>query len=195
MTRNERLKMASILLSYPDESFSQTLDGLSQLCKETSDGLALAAVDALRTLPLPALARCYVAAFDMRQSTALYLTAHELGDSRERGEALLQIHALLKSAALEPREGELPDYLPLLLEFIAEKPAGMPVSDLEARMATVCLSIHERLEEGHPYRKVFGLIQGCLGNSRAGQRTAQKSPSKPANELDLDNLPYPLVYD
>ncbi|KYP79444.1 nitrate reductase molybdenum cofactor assembly chaperone [Ferroacidibacillus organovorans] len=196
MTLQERLKIASVLLAYPEKYFSEFIEEIDTSCKETEDDRVLAAVDALARVPTSELLRCYVATFDMQESTALYLTAHELGDSRERGDALLRLQALLQSAAFEPLEGELPDYLPLLLEFIAEKPIGMPTDDLESRLAVVCQTIYEQLDEKHPYRKLFELIRDCLPNVLISlQDDSGSNRSKPVVETDLDNLPYPLGYD
>lgn len=196
MTLQERMKIASILLDYPEKNFSEILEEIEMVCKESEDKLVLAAVDALARVPVSDLIRCYVATFDMQESTALYLTAHELGDSRERGDALLRLQALLRGAAFEPLEGELPDYLPLLMEFIAEKPIGMPTDELESRLAVACQMIYERLDEKHPYRKLFELIRDCLPSGQSPlQDEAGAILLKPVVETDLDNLPYPLVYD
>ncbi|SFU31443.1 nitrate reductase molybdenum cofactor assembly chaperone [Alicyclobacillus macrosporangiidus] len=192
MDRADRLKLASVLLAYPGDDFPAWLEEAARLAEETADAEVSAAVAALRAMPMAELARCYVATFDMQETTALYLTAHELGDSRERGAALLRLHAMLRAAGLEPVRGELPDYLPLLLEFLAAKPAGMPTEALEKRLGTVCRAIAARLAATHPYRPLFVLVAACL----PAQDTDAPSLSPVWDpDAESDALPYPLVYD
>lgn len=192
MDHADRLKLASVLLSYPGHDFPGWLAEAERLAEETADAEVSAAVAALRAVSLAELARCYVATFDMQETTTLYLTAHELGDSRERGVALLRLHAMLRAAGLEPVRGELPDYLPLLLEFLVEKPAGMPTEELERRLSTVCRAIAARLETTHPYRPLFALVAACLP-----AQDTDAVPLSPVRDPDAesDALPYPLVYE
>lgn len=190
--REERFKLVSVLLDYPDEYFQDKLREATRVAEEAGDEAVMAAVSALRVVSPPELARCYVATFDLQEATALYLTAHELGDSRERGAALLHLHAMLRAAGLEPASGELPDYLPLLLEFLAEKPTGMPTGDLESRLYVVTGAIAERLEPRHPYRPLFVLLANTLPRPTA--RGATLAPVKDP-DAESDTLPYPLVYD
>ena len=62
--------------------------------------------------------------FDLGKRCALYLTFYSLGDRRDRGLALLRLKKLYRAAGL-PQDGtELPDYLPVMLEFAAAAPRG-----------------------------------------------------------------------
>jgi nitrate reductase delta subunit len=70
----------------------------------------------------------YVADFDVSGPTALHLTYHRFGDSRQRGRALIALKRLLREAGWELEHWELPDYLPLLIELAAVDPeVGMPL--------------------------------------------------------------------
>jgi nitrate reductase delta subunit len=72
---------------------------------------------------LSELEQIYVETFDLRKPTSLYLTYYLHGDTRKRGMALLRLKRLYAAAGLELAGGELPDYLPLVLEFCALAPA------------------------------------------------------------------------
>ena len=61
----------------------------------------------------------YVQTFDMVQEHSLHLTHHLFGDDRGRGPALVDLGEHYKGMGLEAREGELPDYLPLILEYVS----------------------------------------------------------------------------
>ncbi|MCL6517048.1 nitrate reductase molybdenum cofactor assembly chaperone [Alicyclobacillus sp.] len=192
LDRQTRFKLVSVLLDYPDEGVVQRLLEARRIAEEAGDQEMARVVAALAAIPPSALARRYVETFDMQEQTALYLTAHELGDSRERGGALLRLHAMLRAAGLEPEAGELPDYLPLLFEFLAEKPNGMPTEDLEKRLCVVTAAIAGRLEPDHPYRPLFDLAVKLFDPvpSDATRLAPVKDP-----DADSDALPYPLVYD
>ena len=64
----------------------------------------------------------YVATFDFHKRASLYLTYYRDGDRRQRGASLLGLKRCLREAGLELSGGELPDYLPVVLEFAALAP-------------------------------------------------------------------------
>ena len=64
----------------------------------------------------------YVELFDRGRSTALHLFEHVLGDSRDRGPAMIDLIQTYEKAGLYLGEGELPDYLPVVLEFVSTQP-------------------------------------------------------------------------
>src|SRR5215469_641484 len=120
-------KLASVLLQYPTMAM---LDGIATLEAETAR-LPRPAADPLgrflawlRGTPPSAVAQHYVATFDLRRRCALYLTYYRYGDTRKRGMAMLAFKAAYRGAGFEPTTDELPDYLPLVLDFAALHPAG-----------------------------------------------------------------------
>ncbi len=66
-----------------------------------------------------AMAEHYVAIFDQRRRCCLYLTYYAVGDTRYRGAAILAFKEALAAGGYELTGGELPDYLPVVLEFSA----------------------------------------------------------------------------
>lgn len=79
----------------------------------------LSVIDWMRGRELLELQAEYVDTFDTVPEHALYLTHHTFGDSRERGPALVELGEHYKDAGFTVRNGELPDYLPLMLEYAA----------------------------------------------------------------------------
>jgi nitrate reductase molybdenum cofactor assembly chaperone len=71
-----------------------------------------------RTSP-DTVAKHYVETFDLRRRCALYLTYYQCGDTRKRGMAMLACKTAYRTEGLEPTDSELPDYLPLVLDFAA----------------------------------------------------------------------------
>ncbi len=129
MTEDERslIKAVSFLLGYPDARWKESLDSIEEIledlsCSRTADML-LDAVSTLRCKPLLQLQEEYTRLFDLNPSTSLNLTYHKWGDRKERGHALACLKQAYTKAGLSPMGGELPDYLPLVLEFLSVCPA------------------------------------------------------------------------
>lgn len=116
-------KLLSALFEYPDEAMVHALPELMTLIGEDpsiepSEREALSAfVGWLADTDLTEAQARYVKTFDMTPEHALHLTHHLFGDDRNRGPALIDLGEYYKSYGLELETNELPDYLPLVLEF------------------------------------------------------------------------------
>jgi len=191
---SKTLRVLSALLSYPDAQMRRYLPEMRGLLHaEGALGQARcveidALIDALeRAEPMEAEAD-YVELFDRGRGTSLHLFEHVHGDSRERGPAMIDLGQTYAKAGLILAEGELPDYLPALLEFVSTQPP---------REARAFLG-----ETAHILNAVFGALQqrrsayaGVLGAllELAGE-TAQAV--KPAAEEPLDeSWAEPPVFD
>jgi nitrate reductase delta subunit len=118
-------KVISALLDYPDEELRAHLpeirDYLAAARDVTEDerrhvGEVLDWMAGLDTL---ALQEHYVQTFDLTAEHSLHLTHHLFGDDRGRGPALVDLGEHYKGEGLAAVEGELPDYLPLILEYVS----------------------------------------------------------------------------
>jgi nitrate reductase delta subunit len=120
-------RIASVLLRYPDERMLACLDdvaaALPALANSADRNRLTAACDHLRRLPPTEAAQQYVDTFDHTRRRSLHLTYYRHGDTRARGMALLALKHAYRQAGHEPPEAELPDFLPLILEFAALAPA------------------------------------------------------------------------
>lgn len=187
---------AARLLAYPDRALWTLLPDIEAYLPQlpaSDPARALAvAVGRLRETDLADLEARYVATFDFSEATSLYLTAHELGDSRRRGQALVELRALLRAAGFEEATEELPDYLPPLLEFLAHAPADTPADALERRLSAVCERIHSHLEAEHPYLDIFVALRGVLP-APAESNPEQRFPQR--ERADTGEMPFPLRYD
>lgn len=123
-------KLLSKLLDYPSDDLYAALPelraALGQDLAERERQTLAAFLDGLATLePTEAQAR-YVQTFDLTPSHSLHLTHHLFGEEKTRGPALIDLAEFYKEYGLEltPVAGsdvnELPDYLPLMLEFAGE---------------------------------------------------------------------------
>jgi nitrate reductase delta subunit len=120
-------RAASLLLRYPDAGVLAAVSTIATAL----DALPAAVADRLRPVALHrangepgSLAAEYVALFDFRRRCCLHLTYYTAGDTRRRGEALVGFADAYRSAGLMVVDGELPDYLPAVLDLAAQHDAG-----------------------------------------------------------------------
>lgn len=121
-------RMLAVLLRYPDDSVLDHLDDITAALpalrrRADRDRIGALAVR-LRDLPPTRAAQDYVAVFDHDRHRSLHLTYYRHGDTRGRGMALLALKDAYRRAGHPPPEDELPDYLPLMLEFAALSPVN-----------------------------------------------------------------------
>ena len=121
------LKAISLLLHYPDQDL---LDNLAELQQATDNETAL---QPARLAPLYQhlglgdlylLEENYVALFDRGRGTSLYLFEHVHGESRDRGQAMVDLLTMYGESGYDLPPGELPDYLPVFLEYLSQLDAG-----------------------------------------------------------------------
>jgi nitrate reductase molybdenum cofactor assembly chaperone NarJ/NarW len=156
-------KIASVLLQYPTVAL---FDGIGML--ETEAARLQRPVAAgfgqflgwLRATPQDEVAQHYVGTFDLRRRCTLYLTYYRYGDTRKRGMALLTFKAAYRTAGFEPADEELPDYLPLVLEFAALHARGEKL--LRAHRADLELLLRGLRQAGSPYASVIEAIGAVL---------------------------------
>lgn len=143
-------KLLSLLLGYPDEALQEAAPEIAGiLCNdpalpnEISARLAALAMR-IASNDLLDTQEAYVALFDQTRSLSLYLFEHVHGESRDRGQAMVDLRTLYEANGLEMEPGELPDYLPLFLEFlsiITSDEAGILVADIQP----LAVSLAQRL--------------------------------------------------
>lgn len=118
-------KLLSVLLEYPDQELMDHLSELRELVPQldadnTERDALQSFINHLQSMPLTELQADYVKTFDMVPEHSLHLTHHLFGDDKNRGPALIDLGELYKDYGVEVVTNELPDYLPLILEFTAQ---------------------------------------------------------------------------
>lgn len=122
------LRVLAHLLRYPDAAFREHVSDLQQALRAEAalPPARLAELDALlnylATRPALEVESEYVELFDRGRRTALHLFEHVHGDSRDRGPAMVDLIQTYEKAGLFLGPNELPDYLPVLLEFASTQP-------------------------------------------------------------------------
>jgi nitrate reductase molybdenum cofactor assembly chaperone NarJ/NarW len=158
-------KLLSALLDYPNQDLVEHLPELREFIEQNQE-VDNAERDALQSflthlqsMSVTELQADYVKTFDMTAEHSLHLTHHLFGDDKNRGPALIDLGELYKDYGVEVVTNELPDYLPLILEFTAY---------LEDNEATVFLSdakkvlgiLTENLQKADsPYAALLSIIE------------------------------------
>jgi len=137
--------------------------------------------------PLDAEA-AYVQLFDRSRATSLHLFEHVHGDSRDRGPAMIDLAQTYEKAGLYLAPGELPDYLPAVLEFVSTQPPREARAFL-SEMAHIFNALFGALQQRQSaYASVIGALLELAGE--------KARPVKPAPEEPLDeSWSEPAVFD
>lgn len=126
------------LISYPTEALQAATAEIATVLAEEAlvPASQRAAIDRLLAelagSDIYDLQERYFALFDRSRALSLHLFEHVHGESRDRGQAMADLIELYRSRGLEPTAGELPDFLPLFLEFLSllpEDEAGALLSE------------------------------------------------------------------
>lgn len=163
-------KILGLLLSYPQTHWLGQIDSCRAILEE--EGLltgkplkgALSFMDALQQGEVYALQEEYVATFDRGRAHSLHLFEHIHGESRDRGQAMVNLAETYAKKGLYIDRAELPDYLPLFLEFLSCCELSEAI-DLLGEPVEVIAAIGQRLKEKEsPYSAVFGALLALSGS-------------------------------
>ncbi|OZI64458.1 nitrate reductase molybdenum cofactor assembly chaperone [Bordetella genomosp. 11] len=178
----------SVLLDYPGEDLRQALPELRAcldearfLPRDVRAGLRRF-MDYLAQRDLLTLQENYVALFDRGRATSLYLFEHVHGESRDRGQAMVDLMRMYEGQGMYLRNGELPDYLPVFLEYLSRLPPR-DARDLLAETADILQSITAQLAKRGTH---YSLVTAALLPLAGGEPAA--TPDQ-AHDDDAGDLP------
>lgn len=163
------IKLLGMLLAYPGAELQQHVDEIREAI--AAEGLVPAKlqkplfsfIDDLGRRNLLRLQEEYVATFDRSRAHSLYLFEHVHGESRDRGQAMVDLMGLYKAAGITLAERELPDYLPVFLEFLSLHPFT-EAQDYLGEVAHILDAIGAKLKlRKNPYQHVFRALVALTG--------------------------------
>ena len=191
-------KALSALLAYPTEELFAALpeigaeiEGEGNIgCRERR---ALSAfVAELGAADLIDAQERYVELFDRGRATSLHLFEHVHGESRDRGQAMVELKATYAQAGLALRANELPDYLPVLLEFVSLQPEEV-AKDLLEDCGHIVRKIGDALaKRGSGYAAVVAAVLSLAGQRGLGSDA--QSPDAGDRPLDDEWFEAPVVF-
>jgi nitrate reductase molybdenum cofactor assembly chaperone NarJ/NarW len=192
---------ASLLLDYPTQELRDRHGLLRDSTRILSGPVAAAFarfLDAADALDLDAQQAHYVETFDQRRRCALYLSYYAAGDTRRRGMALVTFVEAYRACGWVPRDDELPDHLPTVLELSARDPGPVADTLLGTHRAGIELLRSALHHVGSPYAHVVDAV--CLTLPEIDEATAARFAdlvaSGPPSEtvgLSAPLLPFPTV--
>ncbi len=145
---------------------------------EARRGALVPLLDELATSDIYEMQERYVDLFDKTRRLSLHLFEHVHGESRDRGQAMVDLANLYERGGLMLAASELPDYLPLFLEYLATRPRE-EAKALIAEIDHILAPLEERLiARGSPYAAVFTAIRATAGAAM------QAKPAGVADEPD-----------
>jgi nitrate reductase delta subunit len=180
----QTFKVISLLLCYPESDWLAALPELEDALATEADfngeaSTKLAPLFALlRESTLIELQENYVATFDRNPSHSLHLFEHIHGESRDRGSALIDLLQEYWKHDFDASASELPDYVPLFLEFLSLLPADEALA-LLGDAVHVLATIGRKLDaNGSPYATAFQLLEAL------SPVVAQELAEPPVRDMD-----------
>lgn len=162
---NNTFKIVSLLLDYPNEEVKENLPGIMEVIEEEKY-LDAAQCTQLRSfldyaipLSLNEWQIEYVQLFDFSSKSNLYLFDHVYGDSRERGQAMVDLTEMYTESGFNPCSNELPDYLPLFLEYLSLLEDTGKSEKLLGEVSHILENMKKALEKREtPYSKLLAVL-------------------------------------
>jgi len=189
-------KLLGVLLAYPDDALVDALPELRAAAAALARGERRSlepVLDALESTPLSELQRAYVETFDFDRRCGLHLTYHVHGDRRQRGLELVRLKRRYADAGVPLEGSELPDYLPVVLEFTSIRPDDGRELLTASRgvLELIRSALHDR---GSLYAGVLDALCAALPQPSATQlremqRLAEEGP--PAELVGLESFDEP----
>ncbi|NQY25540.1 MAG: nitrate reductase molybdenum cofactor assembly chaperone [Piscirickettsiaceae bacterium] len=167
-------KILSVLLQYPEQELLDNLEEIKDWVNDTSDinkqerSLLQGYLKKMESNSLIELQANYVSTFDMVPEHSLHLTHHLFGDDKNRGPALIDLGELYKDYGIEVSESakELPDYLPLILEFAAYLDGNESTVFLADAKKVFGVLMDNLKKAASPYADLISIIDGRASLTR-----------------------------
>ncbi|MCV2881561.1 nitrate reductase molybdenum cofactor assembly chaperone [Actibacterium sp. XHP0104] len=188
------LKALSLILSYPTAELQAAMPEIGGVLASDTRLTAAARralrplVDSLGSDDIYDLQERYVMLFDRSRTLSLNLFEHVHGESRDRGGAMVSLLETYREAGIEPATSELPDHLPVLLEFLSTRPF-VEVQDTLADAAHIFEALNARLvRRESPYCAVFAALLQLSGAEANQEAVAELLDQPETDPEDLEAL-------
>lgn len=178
------------MTTYPNEEIYNFLPRVNSSLKEenllnteTIVGIDVF-VDFFAKKPLIFWQEFYVQLFDYSRSVSLYLFEHVHGDSKDRGQAMVDLIDLYKESGLQINQSELPDFLPVFLEFLSLQ-SPLKAREYLTEVIDIVGFIHRKLDEKeNPYQHLLSAIINLSAKKPTEARIQQMVSNMPEISID-----------
>ncbi|MGE5336832.1 MAG: nitrate reductase molybdenum cofactor assembly chaperone [Gemmatimonadota bacterium] len=180
---NSGFRALAALLDYPSAELLAHLgeiESAATALDESSSGAVMPLLAHLRGSDLLDLQEAYIETFDRGRRTSLNLFEHVHGDSRDRGQAMVDLLAMYRSAGLELDTEQLPDYLPAFLEYLSLLESAAARDQL-AEIAHILQVIRAALvRRGSTYVDIFDVLLALAGEATDSAELDEEDDTTPA---------------
>ncbi|MEV5597120.1 nitrate reductase molybdenum cofactor assembly chaperone [Streptomyces sp. NPDC052496] len=187
------LRLLSLVLQYPDAELTRERAALAATAEALPPSPAARELVAFTAWfagqPPEALESHYVEVFDLRRKSSLYLTYYLHGDTRRRGMALLTLARTYRAAGWSAGSGELPDHLPVVLEFAALAGPRTGEAPLRRHRRGLALIHHALSDVQSPYAGLLAALLSLLppaGTAELEAVAKLAADGPPAEDVGLD---------
>jgi|APFre7841882630_1041343.scaffolds.fasta_scaffold12607_2 nitrate reductase delta subunit len=185
------LKIFSALLSYPEREMQGAIQEMRAALDR--EGLCVGAerqalegfLDELAASDLYDLQERYVLLFDRARALSLHIFEHIHGESRDRGQAMIDLKSLYEKAGMSMAADELPDFLPLFLEFCSTRPLPS-ARELLGQPVHVLAALAERLKKRNSSYEI--VIRAIMAIADAAPRQEDLDAILAEPEIDSNDL-------
>ena len=190
------LKVLSLLLSYPEAEMLAALDEMAavieqeKLLPEAHIKPVLAIINSYRGADLLDLQERYVALFDRGRYLSLHIFEHVHGESRDRGQAMVNLLQMYEAHGFEMSTHELPDYIPLFLEFLSQQEQAEAFKLLQDAMPVLSLLGARLAERGSEFQAIFAALESIAGEPVGINEIRQQASTENPDEtiLHMDEI-------
>jgi nitrate reductase delta subunit len=188
------LRVLGRLMAYPEQALLDAMPRMIEALRDEgwfSRSLGERLEGFMRTLaarPITELQEEYVALFDRGRALSLHLFEHVHGESRSRGQAMVDLLDLYRAGGLALDARELPDYLPLMLEYLSTRPRAEADELLGDAMGVIVLLGARLAERKSGYALLFEAIEAAVGTPNGAEalkrRAASEGPDETIEKMD-----------
>jgi nitrate reductase delta subunit len=191
------LKVLAVLLSYPDINVYKNVDELTKVLKQESFlskktlKELLSFIKDYKNKDFLELQERFVSTFDRSRAHCLNLFEHIHGESRDRGPAMVDLAQMYAKKNLFVGKKELPDYLPVFLEYLSLCDEKEAIESLGDTIDIIALIGGQLKKNESPYYIIFSALEE-LSNAKVNKfkvaEAIQNSPKEPETLEELDEL-------
>ncbi len=188
-------KLLGLLLTYPDQKILDASEEILEilqieaLLSEKMISKIKQDLISQKNKDFIEIQEVYVETFDRGRAYSLHLFEHVYGESRDRGQAMVDLSETYASKGMYIQNNELPDYLPLFMEYLSQC-SFQEARELLGEAINIIAMIGEKLKQyNSPYRVYFEaieMISGIKPNQSKIMQALKRAPKNPKTAEELD---------
>jgi len=187
-------KLLGLLLTYPKEPLQEAVGSFTELF-ESEDLLTKSQIRSLQPLvdnyangDLISLQEQYVNTFDRGRNHCLYLFEHIHGESRDRGAAMVDMKDMYAEKGLFISSNELPDYLPLFLEYLSFCELSEAIEMLADAIDVIATIGAHLSKDNSVYSNIFNVLENLPDINVDKKKVALAVKNAPKDPETFDEL-------